>query len=195
MNTSKVCEVEGCDKPVSARSLCITHYCRLKRIDSLEPIYNKKVTQLDFIHNVALKHESDECLTWPFGKNWAGYAVIRKYNGKNMVIVSRLVCELAHGSPPTPKHEAAHSCGNGHEACVNQRHLSWKTPKENFADRIIHGNHPSGERNPNATLSDDEAKRIRELKGILPQREIAKIFGISQTQVSLIQSGKIWRHL
>lgn len=49
------------------------------------------------------------------------------------------MCQKAHGDPPSPKHDAAHSCGRGHEGCVNPNHLSWKTKKQNQADRITHG--------------------------------------------------------
>ncbi|WP_292637037.1 hypothetical protein [Mesorhizobium sp.] len=50
--------------------------------------------------------------------------------------VSRLVCEEVHGPPPSPDHEAAHSCDNGDLGCATKRHLSWKTPKENTADKF-----------------------------------------------------------
>jgi hypothetical protein len=51
----------------------------------------------------------------------------------------RLMCQLAHGDPPTPDHIAAHSCGRGHEGCVNPNHLSWKTYSENELDKRVHG--------------------------------------------------------
>lgn len=80
--------------------------------------------------------EREECLSWPFARNANGYGKIRL--GSRMLTVSRLVCERAYGDPPTPDHEAAHSCGKGHEGCVNPFHLRWATAKENAADRIVH---------------------------------------------------------
>jgi hypothetical protein len=52
---------------------------------------------------------------------------------------TRVMCKLAHGPAPTPKHHAAHSCGKGHEACINPKHLRWATPRENAADAKLHG--------------------------------------------------------
>lgn len=84
-----------------------------------------------------MAYEGDDCLTWPFLKSPRGYARMH-VNGRDKR-VSRLVCEEAYGTPPTPDHHAAHSCGKGHLACVTKRHLRWATPVENAADKIIHG--------------------------------------------------------
>lgn len=50
--------------------------------------------------------------------------------------VARLVCEEVYGSPPTEKHEAAHStpigcCGG---LCISPAHLRWATRSENQQD-------------------------------------------------------------
>jgi hypothetical protein len=47
----------------------------------------------------------------------------------------RAMCRLIHGNPPTPKHQAAHSCGNGRRGCVHPGHLRWATDAENRAER------------------------------------------------------------
>jgi len=84
-----------------------------------------------------------ECLIWPYAKTNKGYGVgygRTKINGRKQ-IVSRIICEAVRGAPPTPRHEAAHSCGNGHLGCCTKRHLFWKTPEENWEDRRRHGRH------------------------------------------------------
>lgn len=81
-------------------------------------------------------HAGTECLVWPFGRFSNGYGQVY-IQGKNCV-ASREMCILAHGNPPTPSHEAAHRCGNGHLGCVNPQHLRWATAAENQADKLTH---------------------------------------------------------
>lgn len=76
-----------------------------------------------------IAHEGEECLIWPQSRNHQGYGQVG-YFGK-VKKAHHIMCRLAHGEPPTPKHHAAHSCGNGHGGCVHPKHLSWKTPTEN----------------------------------------------------------------
>jgi hypothetical protein len=148
---------------------------------------------LRFVREVALLHTGNECLTWPFGKNNKGYGKIW-VDGKK-AIVSRYVCELAHGAPPTPEHEAAHCCGKGHEACISPIHLVWKTPVDNQADRVVHDTHRRGERYANAKLTEAEVRLILSLKGAEPQCKLAERFGISRQLVGLIHAGRRWAWL
>src|SRR5687768_13870758 len=123
-----------------------------------------------------LSYEGDECLMWPYmvgsdgvGRMW--------FKGKPRR-VPRVICEAAHGPPPTPDHEAAHSCGKGHLACVTKGHLSWKTHVENIADKFIHGTIAKGERQGSAKLTEADVRTILALKGIVAQRRIAARFGV-----------------
>jgi hypothetical protein len=141
---------------------------------------------------MALRYQGDECLFWPHD-NVRGYGRIKR-NGKKF-FVSRLVCEAEHGPPPSPEHHAAHSCGNGDKGCVTRKHVSWKTPKENNADKLEHGTLARGERNGRAKLSPDQVREILALKGKLLQREIAQMFGVGQVQVSRIHRRDKWGSL
>jgi hypothetical protein len=52
--------------------------------------------------------------------------------GSRILIVARLFCEWQHGPPPTPGHEAGHTCPDGENAlCVSPHHLTWMTRTEN----------------------------------------------------------------
>ena len=84
------------------------------------------------------------------------------------------------------------SCGKGHEACVNPRHLYWGTPIENAADRVRHGTHLKGEDCASAKLTVDQVREIRRLSLSLPQREVADRFGISKQRVSKIVRREQW---
>lgn len=132
---------------------------------------------LDFPHR-------EWCLIWPFSRSQTGYAMI----GEEKIRVHRVMCEHRHGPAPSPDHYAAHSCDRGHEGCVNPWHLDWKTPSENQSDR-----YKDGEVLPIRKLTADEARQIRDLKGLEQILETASRFGVSESNVRLIQAGKTWR--
>lgn len=146
-----------------------------------------------FIHEVAMLHTSEDCLTWNFSKNGDGYGLLW-IDGK-YVVASRYICELAHGAPPTPEHEAAHSCGKGHEACISPIHLDWKTKAENQADRLEHGTHNRGERHVSSKLTESAVREILALKGIEKQRELAERFSVSLAAIAGIHAGRNWSWL
>lgn len=154
----------------------------------------EKGVPMRFIHEVALPFVGQqECLTWPFARSGTGYGMV-KYEG-NYVGVHRVVCEMVHGPAPTGKHEAAHSCGKGHEGCVNPNHLLWKTSKENKADKIAHGTHNRGELNHKTVLTEDDVRLIRDLRGRVTGRALACRFGVSPSNIWSIQKRISWAWL
>lgn len=195
MANSPICSIPNCGKNAATRGWCNRHYQQWRRTGN--PIGAPRTPNgepLRFIHDTALKHEGPECLTWPYGRDGKGAGSVR-INGRHTV-VSRYICELVHGSPPSPTHEAAHSCGKGHEACVAPTHISWKTPVENMADKLIHGTDHRGVRHPLSKLTDEDVLKIRELYSQgLTQQEIANQFGITRSVVGNIHHGRTWAHL
>jgi hypothetical protein len=88
------------------------------------------------------EHVSDpdgECVIWPMSRNSNGYGMFG-FEGK-VYWTHRYMCELVNGPPPTPEHEAAHSCGRGKDGCIHPKHLSWKTKSGNMLDAVRHGTH------------------------------------------------------
>jgi hypothetical protein len=196
--TFKPCLVDGCKKDASRASTgragyCRVHYNRIRRYGDPKagPTFNGEPAE--YFLNSVVPYTGAGCLFWPYGKDGDGYGAVR-IDGKQR-IVSRLTCELKNGPPPTPKHEAAHSCGNGHLGCVNPHHLSWKTSAENQADKTKHGTLPQGERHGSAKINDNQAREIIGLKGILPRSEIAKRYGLSPVTIGDIHRGKTWRNV
>lgn len=188
-----LCSITGCDKPTTAKGLCANHYRRLWRHgDPLSGRTSHGEPQ-QFYKDVVLAYEGNDCLFWPYSAHRNGYGQVRI--GGKLLTVSRLVCEEANGPPPTPKHHAAHSCGNGRHGCVTKKHLSWKTKADNEADKLIHGTHNRGERHPLSILTEAEAREILSLKGTETQESTAKRYGIAGQTVSGIQSGKRWAWL
>ena len=52
-----------------------------------------------------------------------------------------------------------------------------------------------GSANAQAKLNEDNVREIRSLVGRLPQAEIAARFGVSNSLIQLIKSGKRWAHV
>lgn len=186
------CAVPGCFDPHHARGYCGKHYQRLR-------LHGDPVAG-GFFHSDARaflerlpSHIGDECLIWPFGKFTSGYGSIT-LNGRTFV-VSRYLCEVVRGAPPTQDHEAAHSCGKGHLGCVNPNHLSWKTHAENMADAVAHGTSAKGERNGQAKITSSDVIDIRILCQSMTQRDVALRYGLSQSSIHAIVHGKKWSHI
>lgn len=159
MGQKLICPVEGCDKPVHANGMCNKHYMRMKRRGTIEVPGTERGTLQIYMDRVVVPYEGDDCLFWPFHRNEHGYGEMT-YDGVYQK-ANRVACILVHGQPPTPKHEAAHECGNGHLGCVNPGHLSWKTHKDNMADSLRHGTRVRGSKAPQSKLTEDDVREIR----------------------------------
>jgi hypothetical protein len=108
---------------------------------------------------------------------------------------ARVVCILVYGDPPTPNHEAAHSCGNGHLGCFNPDHLRWATVAENMQDKIDHGRSCRGELHSRNKLTETDVRAIRELGRTMLQRDIAALYSVTTTHIGYILSRKTWAWL
>lgn len=187
----KVCSIEGCEKRVDARGWCSTHYKRWRVNGGPHLVLKAKSPNgapMEFLMGLPL--DGDGCVEWPYAKNSAGYGNI-SVDGKNR-LASRISCERRNGPPPSPIHQAAHTCGRGHEGCVAPWHLRWKTPIENAADKVKHGTAVAGSNLPWAKLTEETAAEIRSLGGKMRQSDIAAKYGVSQPTVSLVLRGVVW---
>lgn len=146
-----------------------------------------------FFDEVVFKHVGDDCLIWPFAIDAKGYGRML-FEGRNHR-VSRLVCVKAHGAPPSPIHQAAHSCGKGSSGCVSPHHLSWKTPKENSEDAVAHGTSSAGERHRSAKLQSADVEEIRRREATERRIDLAKEFGVNASTISQVIHHKTWKHI
>ena len=182
------CSVAGCGRKADARTLCKTHYTRWRRHG--HPEHPSAGDKMRRELKKAAEYKGDNCLVWPLYRDQTGRGYAFS-NGKR-TFASRIVCEMVNGPPPSAAMVAAHSCGKGHLGCVNPRHLRWATIKENIADRHIHDTNLRGLRNPNCKLTPEQVATVRGLIGTASQKEIARMFGISQSLVSLIKNNLVW---
>lgn len=124
-------------------------------------------------------YQGDDCLPWPFSKDGRVGRGRLGHNGK-MYWAHRLMCELAHGEPPTPDHQAAHNCGKGHYGCVNPRHLEWKTNSENQLDRRKNGNMLRNSKGNKGSITPEKIEQIHEMRrNGKTQVSIGKQLGVS----------------
>lgn len=104
-------------------------------------------------------------------------------NGKEAtVLLHKLVLEAFVSAKPEGM-ESLHIDGDQSNNQVSN--LRWGTHLENCADRSRHGTSGS-------VLDFSQAQQIRALKGKHTQKEIARMFGVTQCTVSQIQRRVIW---
>lgn len=147
---------------------------------------------VEYFDTVIRNYAGDDCLPWKMTRTGDGYGQLWR-DGRHQY-VHRLACEARNGPPPTSKHEAAHSCGNGHLGCVNPKHLSWKTRAENAADTKVHGTASLGERHGCAILSERDVRLVRRLASFSAS-EVAAEFGVSKSTILHIRQGRKWGHV
>ena len=190
------CEVDGCSSRVWQRTmgkfLCVSHAQRFRKYgDPLgsTPRFRRKAKWIE----QHVSYSGDDCLKWPFCVSSRGRGTVQ-FNKKSMS-APRAMCILAHGEPPEESYQASHSCGKGHEGCMNPRHLSWKTAKENEADKLVHGTLRRGTAINTSKLTEDDVRQIRKLIGKVSGVDIANAWGITPTMVSSIKLGNAWAWL
>ena len=189
------CTVNNCAEVHYAFGFCASHYSRWKLHGDPNAGMLAPGVAHRFLIDVVLAHkDGDTCVLWPYKRTPDGYAKMSSADG-NSALVHRRACEARHGEPPTPLHQAAHTCGNGHKGCVNPLHLMWKTQSENMADKLIHGTHSRGEKCVNAKLKTENVLYIRRMKGVMKQRELAKMFGVSIHTIRNVQRRQDWAWL
>lgn len=149
--------------------------------------YNRgKGKCIDFLRGL-IGHTGTECVKWPYTRDQQGRGVLG-YNGEPHQ-AARLMCEMVNGPAPSDVHQAAHTCGKGHEGCVNPNHMAWKTPPENGQDMATHGTakKPGG---PRTILTPAQVVEIRSFKGIKTLRELAKEYGVAWETIGDVMRGR-----
>lgn len=128
------------------------------------------------------------CKNYTGAKTPYGYGK-QKYQGKQ-TLAHRVAYTKAFGEIPKSLC-VLHKCDN--PSCVNINHLFLGTHKDNMADMFSkgRGNRAAGERNGSVKLTKKEVLEIRASNLRYPI--LAKLFGVSVANISLIKTHKTWR--
>ncbi len=104
--------------------------------------------------------------------------------------VHLLICAAFHGPKPPPLSQCCH--GDGNKDNNRPSNLRWGTQKDNMSDNVRHGVF-CGVKNGAARLTEDQVLTIR--ASDLSCRELAKMFGVSDSAVREVIKGETWKHL
>lgn len=130
----------------------------------------------------------DGCWPWAGMIGTDGYGRVFFRSGRP-ILAHRAAWEVFKGPIPAGLH-VLHTCDN--RPCCNPGHLFLGQDRENVDDKVAKRRHNFGEGVPQARLTNDQARQIRDAKGKL-HRELATEFGVSLTTISNIRSGKAWK--
>jgi hypothetical protein len=104
--------------------------------------------------------------------------------------VHRLVLETFQGECPDG-YQCAHLDGNPKNNKLSN--LKWVSPLENMSHRVAHGTALSLDVHPMSKLNSSVVLTIRkEFSMGISQRDLAKKYGVTQSCISLANSGKNW---
>lgn len=132
----------------------------------------------------------NECMEWTGPKHTFGYGIFRKNILAHRFSYQHFIGEIKKGM------SVLHKCDN--PSCVKPNHLFLGTQKDNLNDMMNkkRGKFPGspGERHHKHKLTLNNVKEIKyKLSLGFKQKEIAKMYNIDKSQISRINTGKIWR--
>lgn len=189
-----LCEVSGCGRPSHKKALCSGHYKRQWRTGS---VTGGRATMRGDGERWLRAHSGfsgDECLIWPFARADGGYG--KATVAGRETAPSRHMAILKYG-PLARSIQVCHTCDN--PGCVNPNHLFLGTALENHLDCVSKGRHvpppwKAGEENGQSKITTAQAawaKRVLSSR-TMTGRAVAKVLGLSETQVSRIKHGYNW---
>ena len=141
-----------------------------------------------FFSKVDIRGE-DECWEWQAGTDEAGYGRFR-YNGEKR-LAHRVAFEFFFGPIPEGMVVRHKVCDN--PKCQNPRHLELGSQGDNVDDMISKGRQAKGDKHGRAILTSAEVDQIKVMdRELVNHKDIADIFGVSQSHVCNILQERCW---
>lgn len=140
----------------------------------------------------SIKIDSNGCWNWTKKLDGHGYGCA-KYERK-CIGTHRLSYKLFIGEIPAGM-LVCHHCDN--PPCCNPEHLFLGTNQDNSNDKVRKGRHTYGEDCRSTKLTKEQVMEIRglALSGAISQGELGERFGVCQTTIYAVVSGRTWKHL
>jgi hypothetical protein len=128
----------------------------------------------------------DACHPWTAACDRDGYGALKIH--RKSYRANRVAFFLAHGVWPDV---ARHTCDT--PPCCNATHIVDGTTLENQRDRKRNRTDPTGARNPNAVLTEDDVRAIR--TSASSGASLAGFYGVQRSAISKIRTRRTWRHV
>jgi hypothetical protein len=175
---------------------CIIHYNVIQfNIDAIvEMDVNTYVKNCERFDKYCELDTQTNCINWTGDIDKNGYGRIGflgKHRGAHCVSYMLANCE------DIPEGQVVrHLCPKKNKLCVNPDHLTIGTHQQNAQDEVDAGNIPQGEKNQNATISNELVQKIIDSFGNKKTtKERAKEFGVTRGIIACIDAAKSWRSL
>lgn len=215
LHQGRRCTVDNCNRPHRARGLCHLHYQRMKRgapLRDADPQPDlpgeiwRLVTRADSLYSVSnmgrirrdvatSRAKAGRILKPPLIDGYAYVNLFDKAGKCRMCRVHRLVMEAFIG--PARGRQVNHK--DFDKANNRLSNLEYVTAKGNIRHALRGGRMPPqhGTHNPSAKLTDDRVLAMRRLHrtGRYRHADLAEMFGVSRSNVTLIVRGQAWRHV
>ena len=126
-----------------------------------------------------------DCIETTYFRHPRGYAYKWDPEIKKCKYHHRYVWEQ-HNGPIPPNKVIRHKCDN--PSCINIDHLEIGTIQDNNNDMLVRGRRYS-------KLTAEDVKHIRNIKGQITQRELAKMYNVTVSTIEKIYARKLWKHI
>lgn len=146
---------------------------------------NTMLTEIEKERFWAKVDKTGDCWLWTAGKNEKGYGSFNRLKGiKGTRKAHRISWMMAHGEIENSL-QINHHCDV--PSCVNPDHLYKGTASQNTDDMV--------KRDRTGKLNKEQIQEILSLQYYKTQQEIADVFKVHPSNISLILRGKTWKHL